>query len=302
MADRCVKFLLVFCLTIICHNGEAAENEKPKLPDYLPSCKRSDPELDTCIKNSFNSLRPHLARGLTDLGVPPVEPLLIDRLVMENSAGPVRVTAAFSNITVIGPSNYTVTKIRSDLKKMRIDMGLALPRIEVSGHYEVSGQVLLFPVRSQGNFWAAFIDVAAIAKIYGKEIERDNEKYMSIERLLVDFKLKNSRFKVRDTVNHVDVAAITKIYGKEIERDNEKYMSIERLLVDFKLKNSRFKVRDTVNHGSVIGEAMNQFLNNNAPEIIEEMRPAASLAIAKHFQTFLNAAFNKIPINLWLQP
>ncbi|XP_013148579.1 PREDICTED: uncharacterized protein LOC106111134 [Papilio polytes] len=256
MADRCFKLLLILCLSIIWQNGEAAENEKPKLPDYLPSCQRSDPQLDICIKNSFNSLRPHLARGLTDLGVPPVEPLLIDRLVMENSAGPVRVTAAFSNITVIGPSNYTVTKIRSDLKKMRIDMGLALPRIEVSGHYEVSGQVLLFPVRSQGNFWAAFIDVAAIVKIYGKEIERDSEKYMSIERLLVDFKLKNSRFKVRDTVNH----------------------------------------------GSVIGEAMNQFLNNNAPEIIEEMRPAASLAIAKHFQTFLNAAFNKIPINLWLKP
>lgn len=41
-----------------------------------------------------------------------MEPLLIDRLVMENDAGPVRVTAAFSNITVIGPSNYTITKVR----------------------------------------------------------------------------------------------------------------------------------------------------------------------------------------------
>ncbi|XP_068629035.1 protein takeout-like [Battus philenor] len=257
MADRCIRLLLIVCFTIICHIGEAADNEKKlTLPDYLPSCNRSDPELDTCIKNSFNGLRPHLARGLVELDVPPVEPLLIDRLVMENSAGPVRVTAAFSNITVIGPSNYTVTKIRSDLKKMRIDMGLALPRIEVSGHYEVSGQVLLFPVRSQGDFWAAFMDVAAIAKIYGKEVEREGVKYMSIQRLLVDFKLKNSRFKVRDTVNH----------------------------------------------GSVIGEAMNQFLNNNAPEIIEEMRPAASVAIAKHFQTFLNAAFTKIPINHWLKP
>lgn len=49
------------------------------------------------------------------------------------------------------------------------------------------------------------VDVAAIVKIYGKEIERDSEKYMSIERLLVDFKLKNSRFKVRDTVNHGSV-------------------------------------------------------------------------------------------------
>ncbi|CAK1600172.1 unnamed protein product [Parnassius mnemosyne] len=257
MAERCFKPLLIVCLMIICHEGKAAENnKKPTLPDYLPSCYRNDPELDTCIKNSFNSLRPHLARGLTDLDVPPVEPLLIDRLVMENSAGPVRVNAAFSNITVVGPSNYTVTKIRSDLKKMRIDMGLALPRIEVTGRYEVSGQVLLFPVRSQGDFWAAFTDVAAIAKIYGKEVERENVKYMVIERLLVDFKLKNSRFNIRDTVNH----------------------------------------------GSVIGEAMNQFLNNNAPEIIDEMRPAASMAIAKHFQTFLNAAFSKIPIELWLKP
>lgn len=258
MAGRCILSLLVLCLTVICHNGEAAESDNAltATPEYILPCNRGDPEIDTCIKNSFNHLRPYLARGLPDLQVPPVEPLLIDRLVMENSAGPVRVTAAFNNITVVGPSNYTVTKIRSDLKKLRIDLGLVLPRIEITGRYEVSGQVLLFPVRSQGDFWAAFMDVAAIAKIFGKEIERDSVKYMMADRLLVDFKLRNSRFKVRDTVNH----------------------------------------------GSVIGEAMNQFLNNNAAEIIEEMRPAASASIAKHFQSFINAAFTKIPIDVWLKP
>lgn len=80
--------------------------------EYILPCRQSDPQLDTCIKGSFNHLRPYLAKGLPDIGVPPVEPLLIDRLVMENDAGPVRVTAAFSNITVIGPSNYTITKVR----------------------------------------------------------------------------------------------------------------------------------------------------------------------------------------------
>ncbi|XP_072935639.1 protein takeout-like [Epargyreus clarus] len=256
MAERLVKTLMILSLTVICHTGEAAENDGPTIPDYLLPCKRSDPKLDDCIKNSFNHLRPYLARGLPDLGVPPVEPLFIDRLVMENDAGPVRVTAAFSNISVMGPSNYTITKIRSDLSKLRIDMGLMLPRIEVTGRYEVSGQVLLFPVRSQGDFWAAFTDVVAIAKIFGKELTRDAVKYMTAERMMVDFKLRNSRFKVRDTVNH----------------------------------------------GSVIGEAMNQFLNNNAAEIIDEMRPAASASIAKHFRVFLNSAFEKIPIDVWLKP
>ncbi|KAI5642353.1 hypothetical protein NE865_05715 [Phthorimaea operculella] len=252
----CFKTLVILGLAVVCSNGaeDAINWEQP--PEYIQPCSRSDPGLDNCIKSSFNHLRPYLARGLPDLGVPPVEPLLIDRLVMENDAGPVRVTAAFSNITVIGPSNYTITKIRSDLRKLRIDMGLVLPRIEITGNYEVSGQVLLFPVRSRGNFWAAFSDVAAIAKIYGKEIEREGVKYMAADRLVVDFKLRGARFKVRDTVNH----------------------------------------------GSVIGEAMNQFLNNNAAEIIDEMRPAASISIAKHFQSFLNAAFTKIPMDVWLKP
>lgn len=80
--------------------------------EYIIPCHKSDPQLDNCIKRSFNHLRGYLAQGLPDIGVPPVEPLLIDRLVMENQAGPVRVTAIFSNITVMGPSNYTVTKIR----------------------------------------------------------------------------------------------------------------------------------------------------------------------------------------------
>ncbi|XP_075981399.1 protein takeout-like [Anticarsia gemmatalis] len=257
MADRCILSVLLLCLTVICHNGEAAENDNAvNIPDYILPCSQSDPNLDSCIKNSFNHLRPYLSQGIPELGVPPVEPLFIDRLVMENSAGPVRVTAAFNNITVVGPSNYTITKIRSDVKKLRIDMGLVLPRIEITGRYEVSGQVLLFPVRSQGDFWASFGDVVAIAKIFGKE---------SI-------------------------------------RDDVRYMLADRLLVDFKLRTSRFKVRDTVNHGSVIGEAMNQFLNNNAAEIIEEMRPAAASSIAKHFQAFVNAAFSKIPIDVWLKP
>lgn len=49
------------------------------------------------------------------------------------------------------------------------------------------------------------VDVAAIAKIFGKEVERDNVRYMTADRLLVDFKLRNSRFKVKDTVNHGSV-------------------------------------------------------------------------------------------------
>lgn len=46
---------------------------------------------------------------------------------------------------------------------------------------------------------------------------------------------------------------------------------------------------------------MNQFLNQNYKEIIDEMKPAASSSIAKHFMAFLNNAFTKIPMKVWLR-
>lgn len=89
------------------------------------------------------------------------------------------------------------------------------------------------------------------------------------------------------------------------------------------MKNARMKVKDNVNFANVlgkknyyktyfcfklkinlinyfIGEAINQFLNTNANELVQEMRPAASQSIAKLFKGFLEAAFSHIPINTWL--
>lgn len=48
-------------------------------------------------------------------------------------------------------------------------------------------------------------DISAIAKVYGKQVERDGEFYMTIEKLGVDFTMKNARMKVKDNVNFANV-------------------------------------------------------------------------------------------------
>lgn len=48
-------------------------------------------------------------------------------------------------------------------------------------------------------------DITAIAKIYGKAVERDGESFMGIEKINVDFTMKNARFKVKDHVNTQNV-------------------------------------------------------------------------------------------------
>lgn len=79
--------------------------------EYILPCHRNDPKINICLRGTFNHLRSYLVSGLTDLGVPSIEPLVIPRLAMENGAGPVRVRALFQNITVVGASNYSVGTI-----------------------------------------------------------------------------------------------------------------------------------------------------------------------------------------------
>jgi hypothetical protein len=41
-------------------------------------------------------------------------------------------------------------------------------------------------------------DINAIAKIYGKPVTKNNEEYMTIDKMVVDFVMKSARFKVKD--------------------------------------------------------------------------------------------------------
>lgn len=80
-------------------------------------------------------------------------------------------------------------------------MRLSIPRVEARGKYEVNGNVLLLPVRSNGDFWAEFSEITAVIKVYGKEVQQNNDIYMIIDKLGLDFTMKNARFKVKDNLN-----------------------------------------------------------------------------------------------------
>lgn len=63
------------------------------------------------------------------------------------------------------------------------------------------------------------VDVDAAARIYGKEItDKNNTRFMKIEKLLIDFKLQKSRFRIRDVINHGNIIGkIFKIFDFGIE-------------------------------------------------------------------------------------
>lgn len=129
--------------------------------------------------------------------------------------------------------------------------------MDIRGKYDVNGNVLLFPVRSKGDFWAIF------RKFFFYRIPDQFGQPIAIVFCLT-----------------VDIDAAVKIYGEEIVKNDVKYMKIDKMLVDFRLKKSRFRIRDVINHGNVIGEFSTKFLVllvktvnfSNLPEIVFKMR------------------------------
>lgn len=85
---------------------------------------------------------------------------------MENNAGAVRIKALFTDIVAHGAGNYTIKDVRSDVKKLRIDLSLGIPRVETRGKYEVIGNVLLLPVRSNGEFWTEFCELLLLIYLF----------------------------------------------------------------------------------------------------------------------------------------
>lgn len=82
---------------------------------FIQKCSRSDPQINACLRNSFNGLKPYLISGIPEIGLPPMEPLKIDALGIENNAGNIRIKGLFTNVINTGSSNFTIREVRSDI-------------------------------------------------------------------------------------------------------------------------------------------------------------------------------------------
>lgn len=70
--------------------------------------------------------------------------------------------------------------------------------------------------------------------------------------------------------------------------------------VTFLVGDMRIHLHDLFNGNKVLGSSLNMFLNQNANEVISELRGDLENGLADIFTGLWNNVFSKIPIKLWL--
>lgn len=79
---------------------------------YIKQCRRSDPEVNQCLKKATNIFITYMNRGLSDIQMYRPEPVVVDEIGIALGSGPDGYRASFRNINAYGVSNLTITQVR----------------------------------------------------------------------------------------------------------------------------------------------------------------------------------------------
>jgi len=103
-------------------------------------CGRQNPNLNQCILDNINNLKNKICEGLTDLNLPPLEPLNIDKLVISENANN---KIYLNNVQITGVCDYIINSVSLDLDKITFNMDVSFNRLYLNGTYDIDIHILV---------------------------------------------------------------------------------------------------------------------------------------------------------------
>ncbi|CAO1314672.1 unnamed protein product [Diamesa serratosioi] len=166
-------------------NGDmqgAFENTRGRvrMPSTIHVCSRNDPDLPKCILNSVAHLQPRLASGIfsDDFIVPALEPLILETIKMERGRD---FKATFSKISVKGPSNFIIEKLKMNLQNTTFEIIISLPRLEFTGKYNIKIRVLVVEFNGNGDMKGVFEKSKARVRMRARKYQKNGQTYMKFD-------------------------------------------------------------------------------------------------------------------------
>lgn len=80
--------------------------------DFIPKCRRSDPDISSCILKGVEELRPRLKNGIPEVNLPALEPFTVPKLKLDRTAANLRIKATVKQAIAYGGSNFKIEKLR----------------------------------------------------------------------------------------------------------------------------------------------------------------------------------------------
>ncbi|KAL3276724.1 hypothetical protein HHI36_012094 [Cryptolaemus montrouzieri] len=164
-------------------------------PDFVKTCVLHDPNFINCSTHAVQILFNKIPDGLPEIGLPPLDPLKLDRLqILQGGGGPVTVNASLTNITIRGFGKTDVLYNSVHPKTFDFLTKLHLDRLRLEGNYHLLGRILVIPLRGRGNCWFDAKNISIVAKSDVKMEKRHGFHFYNITGIHVKFDIGGLKF------------------------------------------------------------------------------------------------------------
>ncbi|XP_023935667.2 circadian clock-controlled protein daywake [Bicyclus anynana] len=116
------------------------------LPSFIKACSVSDPNLNQCVEQVITSAGAKFANGIPELGIKPLDPVELGRVVVNNPA--LKIT--FDDTVVTGLSGFRINSYKMQPNKGKAELDFTA-NVTLKAHYVMDGQVLILPIRGNGQ-------------------------------------------------------------------------------------------------------------------------------------------------------
>ncbi|KAK6640355.1 hypothetical protein RUM44_012048 [Polyplax serrata] len=124
---------------------------KLHLADFTQLCDLTKPNLNACVVNSANNLIPVLVKGIKDLNFPPLDPLRIPEMKVDQSNAPISIRLKLLDTIHTGLGTMKFHAASIDLDKNRWILNATLPNYALFGRYMANGRIILLPIIGDGH-------------------------------------------------------------------------------------------------------------------------------------------------------
>ncbi|XP_065203819.1 protein takeout-like [Planococcus citri] len=184
-AQRSIFFIVV-CLFSSINAGLA------KSRTYLSTCKQSDPQFNECVKNEASAAGVYLAKGVPELNIPAIEPLIIPKISLEQGTQAINYKATLTNLKIHGLSSYRIDDLFINMETKKLDAKITFPVLYLESDYDIKGRALVVPIQGTGPFTANLTDVKADAHMKGKLFKRKGLEYVEVKDTAVKLTVKGA--------------------------------------------------------------------------------------------------------------
>ncbi|XP_062122916.1 protein takeout [Drosophila sulfurigaster albostrigata] len=187
-------------LVLLASQMQAAPKGK-SLPAFLKVCYRDSPDLNTCARESFESLKPRLMNGIPELFIPPMEPLTVPEIKMDQDSGAIYLHSTYKNVKITGMSTHKLNELTIDPSQMKFVVAMTFPKLHLESEYNIKGKIMMMPMLGDGHCFVDLTNIAMHTEMFGEEYTKNGATYLRIKDIKVKYDLQNVHMQLDNLFN-----------------------------------------------------------------------------------------------------